>query len=87
MITVNSLIVIHRYKVKGVWVFDDEAVELRQEPFVSGADAIIDRLARDIPNVECSFTLVVLGRTFPGAQVEFEETRRVERLLVLLPSA
>jgi hypothetical protein len=40
----NGLIAIHPYKAKGMWVFDDPAVGLRQEPFVSGADAIIDRM-------------------------------------------
>jgi hypothetical protein len=35
----NAIIGIHPYKAKGMWVF-----ELRQESFVSGADAIIDRM-------------------------------------------
>jgi hypothetical protein len=42
----NELIAIHPYKARGLWVFDDPAVRLRQEPFVSGADAIIDRLVK-----------------------------------------
>jgi hypothetical protein len=33
----NELIAIHLYKAGGLWVFDDPAVGLRQEPFVSGA--------------------------------------------------
>ncbi|WP_299624292.1 hypothetical protein [Pelagibius sp.] len=38
----NALRVIHPYKTEGVWVFEDEAVGLVQEPFVSGADTVID---------------------------------------------
>jgi hypothetical protein len=71
----NALFVIHPYKVKGVWVFDDAAVGLRQEPFVSGAGAMIDRMVRNIPNAEFGFTLVFSAEPFPGAQVEFEWRR------------
>ena len=39
----NAIIVIHPYKYEGMWVFDDSKVGLVQEPFVSGADTIIDR--------------------------------------------
>jgi hypothetical protein len=45
----NTLIAIHPYKAGGMWVFDDTAVGLRQEPFVSGADDIIEKMVRDIP--------------------------------------
>ncbi len=71
----NTLNAIHPYKVKGLWVFDDPEVGLRQEPFVSGADVIIDRLVKEIPNAELGFTLVFLAQPFPGYQVEFEWRR------------
>jgi hypothetical protein len=71
----NELIAIHPYKAGGLWVFDDPAVELRQEPFVSGADAIIDRLVQEIPNAESGFTLVFSAQPFPGYQAEFEWRR------------
>ncbi len=44
----NVLSIIHPYKHNGTWVFDDERVGLDKEPFVSGADVIIDRLTCDI---------------------------------------
>ena len=50
----NTLIAIHPDKSNGMWVFDDPEVGLRQEPFVSGADTIIERLVQDIPNAEWS---------------------------------
>jgi hypothetical protein len=68
----NTIIAIHPYKSKGMWVFDDPEVELREEPFVSGADAIIDRMVQEIPNPELGFTLVFSAQPFPGFQVEFD---------------
>jgi hypothetical protein len=37
----SALCAIHPDRHQGLWVFDDKAVELRQEPFVSGADRIL----------------------------------------------
>lgn len=39
----NSLFVIKPYKHLGLWVFDDEARGILQEPFVGGADILIDQ--------------------------------------------
>ena len=41
--TVNAISVIFPYKYLGLWVFDDEKTGLIQEPFVAGADTLIDR--------------------------------------------
>lgn len=37
----NSLFVIRPYRHLGLWVFDDDARELYQEPFVGGAEPLI----------------------------------------------
>jgi hypothetical protein len=37
----NAIRAIHPYRHQDLWVFDDKALELRQEPFVSGADRIL----------------------------------------------
>ena len=71
----NSIIAIQRYKAEDMWVFDDPGVGLRQEPFVSGADTIIDHMVRDIPNAENGFTLIFSSQPFPGYQVEFDWRR------------
>lgn len=71
----NSIAVIHPYKHYGSWVFDDAAVGLVREPFVSGADAIIEGLASDIPGAESGFRLVFSATRFPGHQAEFEWVR------------
>ena len=62
-------------QARGLWVFDDPAVGLRQETFVSGADAIIDRFVQQIPDAESGFTLVFSAQPFPGFQAEFEWRR------------
>src|ERR1700680_940515 len=38
----NALSVIFPYRLEGVWVFDDTATGLVREPFISGADTILD---------------------------------------------
>src|SRR5215468_1267081 len=38
----NAVAVIFPYRLEGVWVFDDAAAGLIREPFISGADKILD---------------------------------------------
>jgi hypothetical protein len=64
----NAINVISPYKYHGVWVFDDARVGLVQEPFVAGADTMIDRAVADIPNAEKGFTLIFSASPFPGHQ-------------------
>ena len=71
----NAIRVIHPYKYEGMWVFDDEKVGLVQEPFVSGADVIIDRMVAELPDAEAGFSLIFSDRPFPGFQAEFEWRR------------
>jgi hypothetical protein len=73
----NAINVIHPYRADGTWVFDDPAVGLRREPFVSGADRVIDRMVESLPDAEQGFTLVFSAQPFSGAQAEFE-CRRAE---------
>lgn len=71
----NAIISIYPYKYNGLWVFDDDAVGLRQEPFIAGVDTVIDHLTRDIPNAENGFTILFSNGAFPGYQVEFQRRR------------
>ena len=68
----NAIMVIAPYWCKevGTWVFDDERVGLRREPFVDGAPQIIDDLVRGIPNAREGFRLLFAGIPFPGVQKE-----------------
>lgn len=45
----NTITVIAPYKYEGMWVFDDPAVGLRREAFISGMHKMIDRLVASIP--------------------------------------
>ena len=71
----NSIKIIHPYKYQGVWVFDDEKVGLVREPFVSGADDIIERLVTSIPKAKHGFSLIFSDIPFPGYQAEFAWVR------------
>jgi hypothetical protein len=71
----NSICVIHPYKYEGLWVFDDPHVGLVKEPFVAGADTIIDLMVADIPNAAAGVTILFSANPFPGAQHEFTRLR------------
>lgn len=66
----NSIMAIFPYKYQNTWVFDDEQVELQQEPFVSGAPEIIDILVQSIPHVDEGFRLLFSASPFPNYQAE-----------------
>lgn len=68
----NAINVIAPYKYLGMWVFDDAKVGLVQEPFVSGADAMIDRAVKDIPGADKGFALVFSAAPFPGCQISLQ---------------
>lgn len=71
----NTLRVIHPYKHEGQWVFDDDAAGLVREPFVAGADTVIDRMVATIPEAERGFTLLFSDQPFPGHQAAFDWRR------------
>lgn len=71
----NAINVISPYKYHGMWVFDDPRVGLVQEPFVAGADTMIDRVVADIPDAEKAFTLIFSAIPFPGHQFRFNWQR------------
>ncbi len=71
----NVLHVIHPYKHGGTWVFDDERVGLVQEPFVLGADTVIEHMVASIPGAEDGFTLIFSDKPFPQFQLELEWRR------------
>ena len=71
----GSMLVIHPHRVEGMWVFDDARAGLVQEPFVSGADLILDRLVANIPDAAVGFTLLFSASPFPGCQARFDWRR------------
>src|SRR6266446_6572479 len=75
VLSMNAINVIAPYKVHGMWVFDDPRVGLVQEPFVAGADTMIDRVVADIPDAERGFTLIFSTTPFPGHQYRLDWKR------------
>jgi len=71
----NILNAIYPYKFEGLWVFDDAQVGLVQEPFISGADTIIDDMTSNIPGAESGFRLLFSAQPFPGFNAELEWRR------------
>jgi hypothetical protein len=71
----NSLFVIKPYRWEGLWVFDDPNVGLVKEPFVSGADTMIDVATENLPNAAQGFLAIFSARPFPGAQIELDWAR------------
>src|SRR5260370_36404356 len=64
----NAINIIAPYKHHGMWVFDDPRVGLVQEPFVAGADTMIDRVVAELPDAEHGFTMIFSSTPFPGHQ-------------------
>ena len=56
-------------------MFDDPAVGLVREPFVCGADRMIDVATGHIPNADRGFLAVFSASPFPDAQIVLERTR------------
>ncbi|WP_444930783.1 DUF6717 family protein [Microbulbifer sp. SSSA002] len=66
----NSIMIIHPYKVEGIWVFDDPNVGLVREPFIDDANGLIDIMTKEISDAENGFNLLFSGAKFPGYQLE-----------------
>ena len=71
----NSIIVIAPYKWEGMWVFDDPRVGLYREPFVSGADVMMDKLVAGLPDAQKGFRLIFSAAPFPGYTAKLEWRR------------
>jgi hypothetical protein len=73
----NQILVIAPYWLDSVetWVFDDDAVDLVQEPFVSGVPEMIDELVSNIPNARQGFRLLFSPTPFPGYQRKLTRLR------------
>lgn len=67
----NSILVIQPYRHAGTWVFDDESVGLKKEPFIAGVPKILDKMVAEIPDAEDGFRLLFSASDFPGATHKF----------------
>ena len=58
------------YWQDGTWVFDDDDVGLRAEPFVAGIPEMINDLVSEIPDARQGFRMIFSAQPFPGYQRE-----------------
>ena len=71
----NAINVISPYRYLGMWVFDDPRVGLSAEPFVGGADTMIDRVTAHIEDAQRGFIMVFSAISFPDHQFRLEWKR------------
>jgi hypothetical protein len=71
----NAINVIAPYRYLGMWVFDDPKAGLVQEPFVGGADTLIDRATAHLPDAAGGFTMVFSAAPFPGSHLHLSWQR------------
>jgi hypothetical protein len=76
----NAIMAIYPYKHQGLWVFDDEATGLVREPFIAGADVLIDKAleAKGISNGEKGFRIMFSAGQFPGYDFKLKWIREGE---------
>lgn len=72
----NAINVIAPYRHNGMWVFDDPSKGLDKEPFVAGADTLIDKATAHIADAASGFVMVFSGDEFPGAERKLRWLRK-----------
>ena len=68
----NSIFIIQPYRKGSVWVFDEPALGIQSEPFVTFANKIIDLICSEIPDAEKGFDLIFSKNEFPGWKYKFD---------------
>ncbi len=69
----NSILVINPYYWNGMWVFDDQRTGLVKEPFVAGADLLIEHQLKKMGVLnegKNGFVAIFSKIPFPGFQIE-----------------
>ena len=73
----NAINVIFPYPTRGMWVFDDEARGLVQEPFVFGTDEIIAKISQWILGyADRKFKLTFSGYPLPEFHAKYIRTSK-----------
>ena len=70
--TTNAIQIINPYRYAGTWVFDDKNKGLIREPFVEGADDIIDVMVSNINRASDGFALIFSAQSFPGSTLHLQ---------------
>ena len=76
MVTLNNTILeIRPYWNGYTWVFNDDRVNLVEEPFVAGVPEMINEMVREIPNAYKGFRLTMSEYPFPTHTHEIKKTK------------
>jgi site-specific DNA-adenine methylase len=75
----NSIFVIEPYKWEGLWVFDAPRAGLVREPFVGGADRIIDVATSHIPKASDGFLAIFQAVNSALVLLYWEVGQRIRR--------
>jgi hypothetical protein len=59
----NSLFSLHAYVKNGTWMFDDEGRDIKEEPFVAGADILFDLMSGREADPSVKSCDIVFGAT------------------------
>jgi hypothetical protein len=65
----NTLMMMAPYWYNNTWVFNDESVGLKKEPFILCIPDMINDLVKDIPNAKEGVRLIFSASPFPGLAV------------------
>lgn len=74
----NGINIIKPYRYLDMWVFDDELRGIVQEPFINGADSILDIWAKNLSSISTvnSFLILFSEKPFPDYQYEISWIRK-----------
>lgn len=75
----NAIYAIQPYKHNGMWVFDDDRVNLIKEAFVAGMDDIMDKLTETFEKGELGFNLVFSDSPFPDFDISLSKIENFEQ--------
>ncbi|MBL59694.1 MAG: hypothetical protein CMO75_08495 [Verrucomicrobiales bacterium] len=64
----NTIFRISVQSIDGLWCYDDVSFEVKGQPFVFGADLILDKMADRIDEVGDQLNLVFSSIPFPGSE-------------------
>lgn len=80
----NAIYVIVPYQWNGLWVFDDKTTGLEREPFIAGADTVLDRATESIPDADKGCLCMFSDTPFPKANLELTLRPPSKELIPLL---
>ena len=69
----NAINIIHPYQYEGQWVFDDKSKDLDKEPFVAGADTLLDTILDTFKYSKNKMSIVFSANDFPGSRFSVEK--------------